>query len=281
MRKSVEIGQGRLALITGASSGIGAVTARKLAREGLRVILAARRVERLQSLADEITQAGGEAHLLPADLAQTDERKRVFETVNNQYGALDVLVNNAGIGWYGYYEDMNLLTVQEMVQVNIAATAELTCLFLPVMKERHRGHIINVGSIAGGMPNQGVTLYSATKSFMDAFTTSLYRELKGSGVHVSVVRPGPVVTEFFERAAKSTAGGRIPAERFAIPAQAVADSIWSLLQRPRKVAYVPWGLSITPWIEITFGWLIDRLGPLLLRRKAAEPSISGVNIHRR
>ena len=152
-----------------------------------------------------------------------------------------------------------------MLRVNIDAVAHLTRLFLPAMRARDAGHIINIGSISGGLPSQGVALYSASKSFLDAFTTALYRELSGTRVHVSVVRAGPVHSEFFEQVANRPAGLNIPVERFAIPAKRVAVRIWRLLQRPRRAIYVPRLLVVTPWIELLFGWLQDRLGPLLLK----------------
>lgn len=268
--QQAEAWRGRIALITGASSGIGAATARKLASEGLTVLLAARRQERLEALRAEIVSHGGSAHAYPVDLSEPAERQALFERVMHQFSALDVLVNNAGLGWYGYYEKMDFPTLHQMLQVNVAAVAEMSRFFLPGMRARNRGHIINIGSIAGELPNQGIALYAASKAFLNAFTTSLYRELKGSRVRVSVVRPGPVTTEFFDTAAGASAGRRIPAERFAIPPQAVADCVWRLLLHPRRAAYVPRGLSLTPWLEFSLGWLIDRLGPLLLKQRSGR-----------
>jgi short-subunit dehydrogenase len=258
--------RGWTALITGASSGIGAAAARRLSRAGLRVVLVARRKERLEQIAAEINQSGGEAHVISADLELPDSPQAVYDQVTASLGGVDVLVNNAGLGWYGYYSEMPLAIAREMVAVNIAAVTELTRLFLPGMRTRRRGHVINISSIAGSMPNQGIAIYSATKAFIDAFTTVLHRELQGSPVHASVVRPGPVKTEFFPTAAGREAGSPVPAEHFAVSAEVVAESIWSLLRRPRRVVYVPWALSLSPWVEILFSRIIDRLGPLLLRK---------------
>jgi short-subunit dehydrogenase len=252
----------QVAVVTGASSGIGAATARRLAAAGLRVVLVARRLERLLKLQAELESAGGQARVIAADLGSEAERLRVFE----QIGAADVLVNNAGFGWYGYFAKMPWETARDMLRVNVEATAHLTSLFLPGMCERKRGRIINVGSVVGSLPSQGVTLYSATKSFEDAFTTALHRETCGTGVHVSVVRAGPVRTEFCESAVQRENGGHLPTERIGVTAEHVASRICGLLQHPRRVIYVPWWLRITPWIELNFGWLEDRLGPLLLRR---------------
>jgi hypothetical protein len=255
--------QDKVAVVTGASSGIGAATARQFARTGMKVILVARRLERLIGLRAEIESAGGKAEVAAADLRSEEERARVFERV----GAADVLVNNAGFGWYGYFNEMNWETAREMLQVNVEATAHLTSLFLPGMRERNRGHIINVGSISGSIPSQGIALYGATKSFLDNFTTALVRELRGTRVFASVVRAGPVRTEFGEAALTKANGGHVPTEKVGVTSEAVAWEIWKLLLRPRRVVYVPRWLRIVPWAELSFGWVIDRIGPLLLRRQ--------------
>jgi short-subunit dehydrogenase len=257
----------KLTLITGASSGIGAVTAKRLAAAGMRVVLVARRLPRLLGLKKEIEQAGGLADIIRADLSEDADRLRVFAETK-ALGPIDVLINNAGFGWYGYYADMPWETARDMIQVNISAAAHLTSMFLPDMRSRNAGHIINVGSIAGGFPNQGVAVYSATKSFLDSFTTVLYRELRGTKVNISVVRAGPVRTEFAESALKQDRSGHIPTENVGVTSEVVAERIWKLLLHPRKVVYVPPILRITPWIELTFGWLVDRLGPLLLRKQS-------------
>jgi short-subunit dehydrogenase len=257
----------KLAVVTGASSGIGAATARKLGDKGLSLILVARREGLLTKLATEINQSGGNAQILCADVSQEEERLRVFEAIEKLERPVDILVNNAGIGWYGYYADMPWSTALEMIQVNTLAVAHLSSLILPQMQARNSGHIINVGSIAGGIPSQGVALYSATKSFLDAFTTALHRELRGSKVFASIVRPGPVSTSFFKSAKRRDGGRSIPAESLGISAQRVADRIWGLVTRPRRVVYIPWYLGVVPWIEAGFGWLMDLLGPRLLRKK--------------
>jgi short-subunit dehydrogenase len=253
----------RVAVVTGASSGIGAATARRLAQAGMRVVLVARRLERLLGLQAEIASAGGKAEVIAADLRSDEERTRLFE----QLSAADVLVNNAGFGWYGYFNKMNWETAREMLQVNVGATAHLTSLFLPGMRERNRGHVINVGSISGSIPSQGIAMYAASKAFMDAFTTSLHRETSGTRVRVSVVRAGPVKSEFCESALSRENGGHVPTERVGMTSEHVAWRIWKLLLRPRRVIYVPRWLQIVPWVELSFGWLEDMIGPLLLRRQ--------------
>jgi len=257
----------KIAIVTGASSGIGAATAKRLASEGMRVILVARRGDRLESLAQEIHAAGGLAYPIQADLTQEAERSRVFQEVMERFGTTDVLVNNAGFCWYGYGAEMNWKTAWEMLQVNIEAVVQFSLAFLNRMRQRNSGHIINVGSISGSIPSQGIALYGATKSFLDNFTTALYREQTGTRVHISVVRAGPVRTEFGEAALALENGGHVPTEKVGISADAVAWQIWKLLLRPRRVIYVPGWLRVVPWAELAFGWIIDRLGPLLLKQQ--------------
>jgi short-subunit dehydrogenase len=190
LKKNMMDRKGKVAIVTGASSGIGEAVARRLAAAGLRVVLVARRMERLLGIKREIESAGGRAEVVSADLGCEHDRLSLFERVR----AADVLINNAGLGWYGYYADMPWQIARELLQVNIGAAAHLTSLFLPGMRARNFGHIINVGSISGSIPSQGVALYCASKSFMDAFTTALHRETRGTNVQVSVVRAGPVNT---------------------------------------------------------------------------------------
>jgi short-subunit dehydrogenase len=259
--------QGKTALITGASGGIGAEIARKLAAEGLHVILVARREEIMNDLAREITNQGGMATVIPADLADENERRRVFDQVMDQFGYLDVLVNNAGFGWYGYTQEMPWPLAVEMLKVNISAIVQLTLMFLPKMRARNIGHIINIGSVAGSIPSQGVALYSATKSFVNAFTTSLYRELSNSRVYTSVVRAGPVTTEFFRNMKSKQSRLMRVVERLGVSPRHVAASVWSLILHPKRKVYVPGWMGVVPFIEFAFGWIMDRIGPLDLKKQ--------------
>jgi uncharacterized protein len=253
----------KVAVVTGASSGIGEAVARKLAAQGLQVVLVARRRDRLESLANQIRLAGGSARVLSADLTCEADRLRLCE----EAGKADILVNNAGLGWYGYGSEMSWKTALEMLQVNVEAVVQLSLTFLAGMRKRNTGHIINIGSISGSLPSQGIALYGATKSFLDNFTTALHRELTGTHVHVSVVRAGPVKTEFSEAALAEENGGHIPTENMGVSPDYVAWRIWKLLLRPRRVIYIPDWLRVVPWTELAFGWIIDRVGPLLLKRQ--------------
>jgi short-subunit dehydrogenase len=259
-----------IAVVTGASSGIGEATARRLAQEGFRVVLVARRGARLKRIAGEIETCREQVVVIPADLSTESERRRLHAEIRRRFGEIDVLVNSAGFGWYGYGDRMSWKTARQLLGVNVVAVVHLSLLFLREMRRRDHGHIINIGSIAGGIPSQGIALYGATKSFLDSFTTALHRELSGTGVHVSVIRSGPVRSEFGTAALRHPNGFHVPTGRIGVTADRVAASIWGIIRHPRRVVYVPAWLCITPWIEMTCGWIIDRIGPLLLKRNVAE-----------
>ncbi len=256
---------GKAALVTGASSGIGEATARLLAAKGLRLTLVARRLDRLSELEQRIEAAGGSARVIEADLGLDSDCCRVFDTVQKDGGA-DILINNAGFGWYGYFNHMAWETAAEMLRVNIGAAVHLTSLFLPEMLKRARSHIINIGSISGSIPSQGIAIYAATKAFVDAFTTSLHRETRYTGTRVSVLRLGPVLTEFAGSALEREGGGHVPTEKVGLSPEHVARKVWWLLHHPRRVLYVPFWLVLTPFVEGAFGWAMDLIGPTLLGR---------------
>ena len=258
---------GRVAVVTGASSGIGAAAARLLARQGVRLALVARRADRLKEMVEEVRRLGGTARAYPVDLTDEAERTRLVQAIRRDLGPIDVLVNNAGTAWYGWGQEMGWTTARDMLQLNASATVHLTLLCLPDMLRRGRGSVVNVGSVVGGFPNQGTAVYSGTKSFIDSFTTALHRELVGTGVRVGVVRPGYVETELSQRSAEQPGGQPIPGRRWAVAPEHVARAVVSMLRRPRRTIYVPAWQRVLPWVELTFGWLIDRLGPLLLRRR--------------
>lgn len=258
--------RGSVALVTGASSGIGAAIAEKLGSEGLRVALVARRAERLHAVAERIHAAGGVALVLPADLSLETERARVLDDIRATWGPVEVLINNAGFGWYGYAWDMPWEQAAAMLQLNVVAVAHLTHLCLPEMLARRRGFILNVGSIVGDLGVQGTALYGATKAFIGDYSATLYRELRGTGVSLCTLKPGPVNSEFFDVA--DHAGGRVPGGQFAVSVERVTRRVWRLLRHPRRVGYVPGIFSLLPWVEPLFGWLLDWAGPLLLRYQA-------------
>lgn len=182
---------GRTVLITGASSGVGAATAKAFAAAGADVVVAARGRQRLQAVADDI-----DATAIAADVATTAGCRQLIEDCIAARGGLDILVNNAGCHHRGPVAEREADELAEMVDTNLRGPVMLTRLALPYLQQASRGAIVNVASIAGQMPLAGSATYSATKFGLRAFTYALAEELADSPVHVSAVSPGPVATDF-------------------------------------------------------------------------------------
>jgi NADP-dependent 3-hydroxy acid dehydrogenase YdfG len=185
----------RVAVVTGASSGIGAATAKALAREGFAVALAARRDERIKELADEITTAGGKALAVPTDVADARAAEGLIKTAKDELGSVDVLVNNAGVMLLGPILGADLEHWQRMVNVNLLGLIYCTHAALPIMQEQGGGHVINVSSVAGRVARMGSGVYNATKWGVGAFSESLRQEGVNYNVRVTIIEPGFVDTE--------------------------------------------------------------------------------------
>jgi hypothetical protein len=193
----------RTALITGASSGIGEAIARELARRGHGVTLVARRAERLETLAVELRASGVQAHVLVADLSDRDARAGLVDRVAELGLTADILVNNAGFSTMGPVATSDPVVEMDMIEVDVVAVADLCSRFLPGMVERGRGAVLNVASTGAFQPLPGQAAYGAAKAFVLSYSESLSGELRGTGVQVSVLCPGPVQTGFGERAGVS------------------------------------------------------------------------------
>jgi uncharacterized protein len=183
-------------LVTGASSGIGWELAKLFVADGSRIVLVARRMERLEVLAAEIRKKGGEAVPLTYDLLDPTAPQKLFDDLIAKKIEVDVLVNNAGFGGAGKIATLPIERQLGMIQLNITALTHLTRLFVPSMLERRRGGILNVGSIAGFQSGANQAVYCATKAYVLSFTEALAEELSGSGVTVSLLAPGLTDTEF-------------------------------------------------------------------------------------
>ncbi len=182
--------RGRTAIVTGASRGIGPYVARALAEEGMNLVLAARSVEALEQVAVEVGRQGVKAIATPTDVADAASRRALVEAAVGEFGAIDVLVNNAGIEQAKPYGEMAEEDIRDIVEVNLLASMFLTQAVLAGMQERGRGHIVNMASLAGKMGLPYATAYSASKAGMIGMTKALRAELHGSGVSASVICPG-------------------------------------------------------------------------------------------
>jgi len=185
------------ALITGASSGIGLELARLFARDGYDLALVARRLDRLEQLKGELERRHGvRVHATLADLADPDAPAELVRRLGDAGVVVDVLVNNAGFGMAGPLAATEPDTIRGMLRVNVEALTQLTRLLLPGMLERRRGRILNVASTAGFVPGPFMAVYYASKAYVISFSEALAEELRGSGVTVTVLCPGPTRTEF-------------------------------------------------------------------------------------
>ncbi len=189
---------GRTVLVTGASSGIGADMARIAGARGARVLLAARSVDALARVAADVEAAGGTARVVAADLQADGGAARLADAVADE--TVDVLVNNAGFGALAPFVDAPAGEADAMVALNVAALTTLTRALVPPMVARRRGGVLNVASVAAFAPVPRFAVYAATKAYVVSFTEALSDELRGTGVHATVLCPGPVATGFGARA---------------------------------------------------------------------------------
>ncbi|WP_240941311.1 SDR family oxidoreductase [Paenibacillus sp. HB172176] len=190
---------GKLALVTGASSGIGKAYAQALAARGCHVVIAARSEEKLKALADEINRRHGvHVYALSCDLSQAGAPRELAESIAERGLTVDILINNAGVGTYGRFEEIDSELEQKEMMLNTAALVDLTHHFLPGMLERKDGIVVNVASMAAFMPCAYSAVYGATKAFVLSFSEALWAETRGRGVRVLTLCPGATDTSFFD-----------------------------------------------------------------------------------
>ena len=251
----------RVAIVTGASRGIGAAIAQRLALEGYSVVLnyasdgsteAACALcaelsdfadtEAQESLALEVEQAAEPQRFIAvqADVSRFDEAKRLINEVKQQFGRIDVLVNNAGFGYDARFVESDMARQRELILTNDLALVELVGEFAPDMAERKCGGILNVASVAGFMPGPDMATYYASKAFVQSFSQAIHVELRRAGVHVSTLCPGPVRTAFWENADAA----HTPISRIALDAPFVASEGFNALCR-NKALCVPGALAKT------------------------------------
>lgn len=258
-------GPAPLALVTGASSGIGEAFARRLAARGLDVVLVARRTDRLERLAAEIRPSGRRVEVIPVDLARPEADAALAQEVSRRGLEVGFLVNNAGFGFHGSLVDLDAARQAEMIQVNVAALAALTRRFLPAMLARRAGVVLNVASTAAFQPVPYFATYAATKAFVRAFSEGLAEEVEPHGVRVVCLCPGPTETEFFE-AARMTA--KFEGVRM-LPVEAVVEAGLRGVESGRRVV-VP-GLvnaAVARLARFAPGRLVTRLGARIMRPRS-------------
>ena len=244
-----------VAVVTGASSGIGEATARRLARDGAELVLVARREDRLRALADEL----GGATVVAVDLTDDDAPARVKDAVESAHGRLDLLVNNAGAAWRGSFADIGWEGVEKHMKLNFDATVRLTHALLPLLRRSSPSSIVNVASVAGRISRARSGAYSASKFALIGWSDGLHAEEKPNGVHVGLVLPGFVSTEGFpQRELMEKALTR----RIVSTPEKVAEAILAVGPGGKAERYVP-----RPYWVIA---ALRTLAPALIRRGSAN-----------
>lgn len=257
--------KGKVVLITGASSGFGEDAAVLFAREGAKVILAARRADKLRQIVEQINQAGGEALALPFDIGDPSQRQQIVADVIARYGRVDILFNNAGLGRLNFLDQLDMeKDIEPQILINLTGLIHLTRLVLPYMIAQKSGHIINMSSVAGWIGTALYSIYSATKFGVRGFTDALRQEVKPLGIHVSGVYPGPAETEFGQHIGLTREKRKFSFPKtMSMTSEFVAQQVVKLAKHPKSNLILPWyyrplvalnlvAPSLVDWIVIKF-----------------------------
>jgi len=229
--------EGKVVVITGASSGLGEAAARLLSAEGAIVVLGARRADRIESLADELTRNGGKALAVTTDVTDYDQVQKLVDAAVQSYGRVDVMLNNAGLMPHSPLERGKVDDWNQMIDVNIKGVLYGIAAALPHMKEQKSGHFINVSSVAGHKIRPGGVVYAATKHAVRVISEGLRMEVKPYNIRTTVISPGAVATELIDRITEPDIreSVRKMAEEIALPAETFAQMVAFVIGQPDEV----------------------------------------------
>ena len=228
--------EGKVVVITGASSGLGEATARMLSAHGAVVVLGARRVDRIEALAKELSDAGGKALALQTDVTRAADVQRLVDAAVEKFGRIDVLVNNAGLMPSSPLERLKIADWDRMIDVNIKGVLYGIAAALPHMKAQKCGHIVNVSSVAGHRVRAGTAVYSATKHAVRVLTEGLRQEVKPYDIRTTIVSPGAVATELPDSITEADVQAGVKAfYEIAIPADSFARAVLFAMSQPDDV----------------------------------------------
>ncbi len=247
------------AVITGASSGLGAEFARQLAPHAAELVLVARREDRLKQLACELERPGLKIITKKVDLANAEEVAAFEEWIRNSGLRVNFLINNAGLGDYGRFDEGSWEKIRQMLEVNITALTRLTHAMLPILKEEKQAAILNVASVAGMTPLPKMAVYAATKSYVISFSEALRAELRDTGVRVTVLCPGPVSTEFGSVAVRPNGEPVVAPEVFRMPADKVVARALGAVERDCARVIPGWFLAFVMLLTAAMPMFILRL----------------------
>lgn len=251
-------------LITGASSGIGESTALTLGRKGFRVVLAARRTDRLEEIAGRIRENGGEAYSILLDLSDIDNIKRAVSQIKVKFGEINILVNNAGSARHLWLDELNLEgDIHHQIQVNLIGMIQLTRVVLADMLSAGSGQIIHISSVASWVGIPTYTIYNASKYGARGFFEGLRRELRGTGIKISEIFPGAVDTEFAQDPDIAWKTTTVTPSFALISPQDVADKILQMIISKRKRSVIPGIMMVAIWANTLFprfvSWVFSKL----------------------
>jgi NADP-dependent 3-hydroxy acid dehydrogenase YdfG len=229
--------KGKVVVITGASSGLGEATARLLSTQGATVVLGARRIERLQKLADELTANGGQAFALATDVTDHNQVKSLVDAAVRKYGRIDVMINNAGLMPHSPLERLKIDDWNRTIDVNIKGVLYGIAAALPHMKQQKAGHIINVSSVAGHKVTPNGAVYCATKHAVRALSEGLRVEVKPYNIRTTIISPGAVATELPDSITEPDVAAGISKfyKEYAIPADSFARAVAFAMSQPEDV----------------------------------------------
>jgi NADP-dependent 3-hydroxy acid dehydrogenase YdfG len=253
--------ENKVVLITGASSGFGEAAAKLFAQEGCKIVLAARRMERLEELANEIHADGGEALPVSVDVTQPDQIESMVQAAVDRFGHIDILFNNAGFGRLDWFEALDpIKDIQGQINVDLLGVIWTARAVLPQMYRQRSGHIINMASMAGWAAPPLYTVYSAAKFGVRGFTESLRREARPFGVKVSVLYPGGAATEFQKHIGGNKAKRRFKTPAWlALTAEDVARAVVNLAKRPRRSLILPRVMAFSVFLNSHFTGISDAI----------------------
>jgi short-subunit dehydrogenase len=250
--------RGSRIILTGASFGIGEALARELARQGARLVLAARSQERLDRLAQELRAAGVEVLAVPADVTDPTHRQRLIDEVLRAFGGIDILINNAGVGATGYFAEADEARLRQVFEINFFGTTELTRLALPHLAKGRQPMIVNVSSVIGRRAIPGYTEYCASKFAVCGWTEALRAELVRQGIHVLLVNPGLIETPFRDHLVEDRlqSHGRRPK---AMSAERCAQIIVRAMKRRRNEVVITFEGKLLLWANRLVPRFVDWL----------------------
>lgn len=228
---------GKTIVITGASSGMGAAAARHLAEQGASVVLGARRIDRIQALVAEITDAGGKAIAVATDVTKRDDLQRLIDAAIDTYGRIDVLINNAGVMPLSPLERVKVDEWDQMIDVNLKGVLYGVAAALPHMVAQKSGHIINVASVAGHKIFSGSAVYSATKFAVRAFSEGLRQEMAPHNIRTTIISPGAVKTELLDHISEMDVqkANQDYVGQVGVPAETLARMVAFAINEPEDV----------------------------------------------